>query len=140
MCVSARLKKRRYRNNDQVRLHAFLWQNGKMTDFGTPPGDHLSSAGDINDAGQVVGESCESVTDYPHHCHMFIWQNGSMTNLNTLVRPASPLNLVHWGGINQHGDIAGQAYDGATGAFVPFLATRCDPSGVLPKVCTEGLR
>ncbi|MBV8344790.1 MAG: hypothetical protein JO190_07330 [Candidatus Eremiobacteraeota bacterium] len=118
--------------------HAFLWQNGAMSDLGVLPGDHLSSAGGINNAGQIVGESCKSVADYPHDCRMFIWENGAMTDLNTLVRPASSLHLIHWGGINQHGDIVGQAYDRATGVSVPFLAIRCDPKDLLPKACTQG--
>src|SRR5207249_2012934 len=38
---------------------AFVWQNGLMTDLNTridaAPGWHLSSTGDINDQGQIVG-------------------------------------------------------------------------------------
>ncbi len=37
--------------------HAFLWQNGKMTDLGTLPGGSSSTAYGINDRGQIVGES-----------------------------------------------------------------------------------
>ena len=37
--------------------HAFLWQNGTMTDLGTLPGGWSSSACGINNLGQVVGES-----------------------------------------------------------------------------------
>jgi probable HAF family extracellular repeat protein len=115
--------------------HAFLWENGRMSDLGTLPGDHLSSAAGINDSGQVVGESCKSVAHYPHNCRIFIWQNGAMADLNTLVRPASSLHLIHWGDINEHGDVVGQAYDHTTGAFVPFLAVRCDPKRTIPKAC-----
>jgi len=35
--------------------HAFLWQNGVMTDLGTL--DFSSAASAINDSGQVVGSS-----------------------------------------------------------------------------------
>jgi len=35
--------------------HAFLWQNGAMTNLGTLPGGTRSEAYGINDLGQVVG-------------------------------------------------------------------------------------
>lgn len=37
--------------------HAFLWQNGKMTDLGTLPGMKTSGAVAINERGQIVGWS-----------------------------------------------------------------------------------
>ena len=37
--------------------HAFLWDEGEMTDLGTLGGGYDSSANGINDAGQVVGHS-----------------------------------------------------------------------------------
>jgi uncharacterized membrane protein len=37
--------------------HAFLWENGVMTDLGTLVGGHYSSAFGINPAGEVVGVS-----------------------------------------------------------------------------------
>lgn len=37
--------------------HAFVWQDGKMTDLGTLPGGESSGAVAINDEGQVVGTS-----------------------------------------------------------------------------------
>jgi probable HAF family extracellular repeat protein len=117
--------------------HAFLWQSGTMSDLGTLPGDHLSSGGDINDAGQVAGGSCKSAADYPHKCRATIWTNGMIADLNTLVRPPSSLFLTFANSINAHGDIVGEAHDRATGALVPFLATRCDPNGVLVKACSQ---
>lgn len=111
----------------------------KMTDLGTLPHDNLSSAAYANNTGLVLAES-GTVAHYPHGSTLTIWENGKLTDLNTLVRPPSLLHLIHWGWINERGDVVGQAYDRATGALVPFLATRCDPSGVLPKVCTQGPR
>jgi len=37
--------------------HAFIWENGAMTDLGTLPGGGSSSAADINNLGQVVGSA-----------------------------------------------------------------------------------
>jgi probable HAF family extracellular repeat protein len=59
--------------------HAFVWQNGVMTDLGTL-GVSESSPIDINDSGQIVGFS-ETVLGARH---TFLWQNGVMTDLGTL--------------------------------------------------------
>ena len=98
--------------------HAFLWQNGVMTDLGMLPGDFLSIANDINDKGQVVGISC----DVNFNCRAFLWENDVMTDLNALIPPDSPLYLTYGGGINDRGEIAGQAFDQNTGDTPAFLA------------------
>src|SRR5262249_23271541 len=54
--------------------HAFLWQNGGMSDLGTLPEGTFSSATAINNAGQVVGTADSGVP--------FLWQNGTMTALD----------------------------------------------------------
>lgn len=38
-------------------LHAFLWENGVMTDLATLPGHSFSRGYSINEKGQIVGES-----------------------------------------------------------------------------------
>src|SRR6266550_4675087 len=48
--------------------HAFLWQNGTMTDIGN------WAANGINDGGQIVGSNG----------HAVLWDNGTMTDLGTL--------------------------------------------------------
>jgi probable HAF family extracellular repeat protein len=108
--------------------HAFLWRrrryrvdrdtNGVMTDLGTLPGDALSIANDINAKGQVVGNSC----DVNFNCRAFLWENGVMTDLNALIPPDSPLYLTYGGGINDRGEIAGQAFNQNTGDTPAFLA------------------
>jgi probable HAF family extracellular repeat protein len=50
--------------------HAFLWEDGRMTDLGTlPPGGTLSSASSINARGQVVGSSTTSSGE----THAVLW-------------------------------------------------------------------
>jgi probable HAF family extracellular repeat protein len=104
-------------------FHAFVWtkQSGKMIDIGTLPGDSLSEALDVNDQGQVVGVSLPSF-------HAFIYEGGTMFDLNKFIPKSSPLLLIGANGINENGEITGQACiisDGGCplGANIPaFLA------------------
>src|SRR5213080_4303909 len=65
-------------------IHAFLWENGTMTDLGTLGGS-TARAYDINDKGQVVGVSSTS----SGLNHAFLWEDGTMTDLGTLGGPDS---------------------------------------------------
>jgi len=96
--------------NGSTAYHAFLWQNGVMTDLGTLPGDMppdtFSYPEAINDAGQVVGQSCNTSGT----CRAFLWQNGAMTDLNAVTdlnTPDGPFDLANAWGINDQGDIVG---------------------------------
>lgn len=57
--------------------HAFLWQNGTMTDLGTLPGANYSEAWDINNLGVVCGGSSGSGAAWTP----FVWDSGTMTQL-----------------------------------------------------------
>ena len=62
--------------------HAFLWQNGVMTDLGLLPGDEDSGAAAINNAGQIVGSSGRTDPEtYESFYRSFLYQNGAMTAL-----------------------------------------------------------
>jgi probable HAF family extracellular repeat protein len=72
--------------------HAFLWQDGTMTDLGTLGGND-SAARAINNSSQVVGwaNTTGGATD------AFSWQNGIMTDLGQAPLWAS-IALVRWPG------------------------------------------
>ena len=62
--------------------HAFLWQNGVMTDLGVLPGDEDSGAGAINNLGQIVGSSGRTDPEtYEVTSRSFLYENGVMTAL-----------------------------------------------------------
>jgi uncharacterized membrane protein len=106
-----------------------IWNsaNSEPTKIGTLPGDSLSEPTSINNEGVVLGVSFPS-------SHVFLWQNGTMTDFTQLVLQSYPqLEPVSVGGINDRGEIAGQACElisgvcPATGAtFVTFLAVPND--------------
>jgi probable HAF family extracellular repeat protein len=101
-------------------VHPFLWQNGgPIQDLDTWPVDVLSIAYSLNDAGEIVGQSC----DANGNCRACLWQNGSPTDLNALVPPGSAAHLLVAFDINNQGQIVGQAYDQITGQTIGFVAT-----------------
>jgi probable HAF family extracellular repeat protein len=77
---------------------AFLWHDGNMVDIGTLGGS--SGAGDINDAGQIVGAFGSSVT------HAFLWENGQMVDLGTLGGLTSDASAI-----NSSGHVVGHSRD-----------------------------
>lgn len=81
-------------------------------------GDTNDIAFDLNEKGQVVGQSFG-----PNGARAFLYQNGVATDLNTLVVQGDPnLSLFLAQGINDSGEISGTALDSTTGLQVGFLA------------------
>jgi len=59
--------------------HAFVWQDGVMTDVGVVPGDSCTNGRASNSRGQAIGTSTDCMGNVKH---MFLWQNGSITRLD----------------------------------------------------------
>ncbi|HEY1975275.1 MAG TPA: hypothetical protein VGG89_01850 [Candidatus Baltobacteraceae bacterium] len=103
-----------------------MWKDASQApiQIGTLPGDAVSEPTSINDRGVVLGVSFPS-------SHVYLWKNRKMTDLTKLVAAAYPKwALVSVGGINDAGQIAGQACKLVKGAcpasnatLATFLAT-----------------
>lgn len=96
---------------------AFIWTKQKgMKPLPYLAGDSNSIAFDINEKGQIVGQSAGATL------RAFLYEDGRMLDLNALIQPDTSLYLTNAQGINNRGEIAGTALDTATGAVVAFLA------------------
>jgi len=91
--------------------HAFVWENGTMTDIPTLGGTYAFAQG-ANNQGQVIGQSnltgdpgCDgSATDGSCFQHAFLWDHETLTDLEALGGSSS---VANW--INNAGDIVGGA-------------------------------
>jgi probable HAF family extracellular repeat protein len=73
--------------------------------MGILPGDGAAFATGINNRGQVVGSTFNSIG----WSHGFIWQDGVLTDLNTLNPEESNLYIIAASNINERGQISGMA-------------------------------
>jgi len=88
--------------------HAFLWQDGVMTDIHSPPSSSWSSGKDINNAGQVL---------IHYGFDSLVWDNG-------VLRPIVGFNLARDAearAINDAGQVVGYSYDSTLGYSTGFL-------------------
>ena len=92
--------------------HAFLWENGIMTDLPTLGGDS-SQAWWLNEAGEIAGSS-DLATPGIHHAVR--WKDGQITDLGTVGGDA----CSHSRAMNAKGQIVGDSTDchAALHAFV----------------------
>jgi probable HAF family extracellular repeat protein len=84
--------------------HSVLWKNGKMIDLGLLPGDCGSEALVINSKSQIIGNS---TPDCSSDGAAVLWENGDApVDLNTLITPASNVNVPFPVSLNDQGEIA----------------------------------
>ncbi|MFP5392761.1 MAG: DUF3466 family protein [Gammaproteobacteria bacterium] len=109
--------------------HAFLYRDGVMTDLGTLGGFGamaLSSANDINEQGQVVGNFSGA-----SGVHGFLYDNGQIYDLNSLTDLPAGWRIYDAVGINEGQQIA------ALGCWQnECMAVRLDPIAAVPEPST----
>jgi len=99
--------------------HAVIWRDGAITDLGTLGGGYESWGLSVNEKGDVVGFSQNTIPD-PYaifgpciggqlctQTRAFLWHNGVMRDLGTLGGNDAIASLV-----NDRGQIAGVSYTG----------------------------
>lgn len=106
--------------------HAFLLQDGVVTDLGTLPGHTYSFATGLNDAGQVAGYAVDPEIHGSERA--FLWEDGVMTDLGALpddfLSGAADINeagqIVGWSGGYELGPHAFLWEDGLMETLAPY--------------------
>ena len=104
--------------------HAAVWQGAQTYTLGEVPGDTISIARDINDAGVVIGESGWFDPDpqvFTYAYRPAVWAHGRALDFQALIETSSPgwvVIQVH--AINNRGTIIGSGY--LNGEFAAFVA------------------
>ena len=108
---------------------AFIYSGGVMTALPVPSWD--AYAGDINDAGVVVG-TMRAAGGFSKW-HAWVYVDGSVTNLNTLIPAGTGLHIAYANAINNEGQIAATAFD-AQGQYHAVLLTPGEGPAPAPTV------
>lgn len=114
-----------YTGDSQGSEHAFLFNNGQMTDIDTL-GSIVSRGYAINSNGVVVGAAAapnQPGIDY----HAFVSMFGSMMDLNKLIPTGSGLTVYQANGINDAGQIVAFAQSDSDGSVHGVLLNPVPP-------------
>jgi probable HAF family extracellular repeat protein len=105
-----------------TQCHAFLWRNGNMQDLGTLGGPE-SIAAQVNDRGQVIGNSYTNSTVNPvtqlPTLDPFFWEDGRMIDLGSL---GGNFGVADW--MNNRGQVVGGSALKGDGMFHPYFWER----------------
>jgi len=93
------------RTGNGYESHAFIWENGVMTDMGVlgvgSDGIEISCAQSINNLGQIVGYSTYNFID-PYieiPTHAFLWENGEMYDIGSFGGDSYAYSINNYGQI-----------------------------------------
>ncbi len=107
-----------------------LWENGRIHELPTFPGDAYGVAASINQNGQIVGASGTCATTFNPNSglylvedHALLWENGTMTDLGNLGGTGG-LAGNHACAINNRGQVVGHSELLNDTTFHGFLWTR----------------
>jgi probable HAF family extracellular repeat protein len=92
-------------NFPQTEVRALLWKDGVVTVLPTLTGKGRNAAADINNKGDVVGDSGPATGGQLSHA--FLFSNGVMRDLNECIAAGSGWVLTYASGINDKGQIVG---------------------------------
>lgn len=110
----------------------FIYKDGNMTDLGLPNGAQCATAKQINEKGEIVGQSFLQVSSISLDIcgsaatgAFVVYANGSIYDLQTLLVPGSDITLNDSFNINDAGEIVGTGING-NGEHRVVLLVPCD--------------
>jgi probable HAF family extracellular repeat protein len=123
--------------NGVLNDHAVVWSGGTITDLGSAGMDGAEAFG-INNLGQVVGYAWtgSAVT------HAILWEDGAAIDLNSFLSASMVSQgwvLEHANGINDQGEIVGDAFNIFTSTTQAFLLATAVPEADTYAMLLAGL-